>query len=233
MRQLAMTVMIGLNASIAPVASGGMVISEWMYSGSDGEFVEFTNIGPDSVDMTGWSYDDDSRTPGTVDLSAFGLVAPGESVLLTDVVAENFAAAWGLSGAKIIGGNQVNIGRADEINLYDADGILVDQLGYGDQTYAGTIRTQNASGNIPLADYDYTVVQTSWSLAVVNDAFGSWASAQGDIGSPGTAPVPEDTNDGSSPVIGQLCGLGMAEAAVAIALGLMCVRGGARRRYWS
>ncbi len=226
-------VTLGLVASLVQVASGGMVISEWMYSGTDGEFIEFTNTGPDSVDMTGWSFDDDGRTPGTVDLSAFGVVAPGESVLLTEVVAADFAAAWILSGVKIIGENATNLGRNDEINLYDASGNLVDRLTYGDETYAGTIRTQNASGGIPLADYDYTVVQTSWTLAVVDDDFGSWTSIQGDIASPGTAPIPQDTDDGTTPEIGGMCGLGTTEAAMGIALGLMFIQCGPRRRFWN
>lgn len=68
---------IGLVALLASAAFGDMVISEWMYSGTDGEYIEFTNNGSESVDMTGWSYDDDSQTPGTVDLSAFGVVEPG------------------------------------------------------------------------------------------------------------------------------------------------------------
>jgi len=224
-------VAVGLVASLVQVASGGMVISEWMYSGTDGEFIEFTNTGPDPVDVTGWSFDDDGRTPGAVDLSAFGVVALGESVLLTEVVAADFAAAWGLSGVKIIGENTTNLGRNDEINLYDASGNLVDRLTYGDETYAGTIRTQNASGNIPLTDYGYTVVQESWTLATVDDDFGSWVSTQGDIASPGSAPVPEDTGDGTAPVTGGICGLGITEAAMGIALGLMLIQTGPRRRF--
>ncbi len=176
---------------LAQSASGGMVISEWMYSGTNGEFIEFTNTGPDPVDMTGWSFDDDSQLPGTVGLSAFGVVAPGESVLLTEVEAAAFATAWGgLAGIGIIGGNTANLGRNDQINLYDADGILVDQLSYGDQTYPGTVRTQNMSCNIPTTDYGHGVVQTSWVLATVGDAYGSWMSSGGDIASPGMVPEP-------------------------------------------
>lgn len=176
---------------LAQIAVGGMVISEWMYSGTDGEFIEFTNTGPDAIDMTGWSYDDDSQTPGTVDLSGFGSVAPGASVVLTEVPAADFATAWGLSGVAIIGDNPANLGRNDQINLYDASNNLVAQLAYGDQTYPGTVRTQNASCNIPISDYGVTVVQASWTLAVVGDEYGSWASLNADVASPGTAPIPE------------------------------------------
>jgi predicted extracellular nuclease len=180
---------------VVPVAAADIVVSEWMYNGagtgSVGEFIEFTNIGPAAVDMTGWSFDDDSRLPGTFSLSAFGVVPVGKSVILTDDTAAAFIAAWGLSGVSVIGANTANLGRNDEINLFDASNALVDRLTYGDQNYAGTIRTQLKSGNIPAADYGYDVVQTTWALAAVGDAFGSWASTRGEVGSPGVAPLPE------------------------------------------
>ena len=54
----------------AATAQAQMRITEWMYNGkldgnSLGEFVEFTNVGSSAIDMTGWSFDDDSRTAGT------------------------------------------------------------------------------------------------------------------------------------------------------------------------
>ncbi len=180
-----------LVLSVTQVAGAGMVISEWMYSGANGEFIEFTNTGPDPVDMTGWSFDDDSAVPGSLGLSAFGVVGPGKSVILTEVDASAFAAAWGgLPGVSIIGNNPHNLGRNDAINLFDSLGVLVDTLAYGDQSYPGTVRTQNKSCNIPAADYGYTVAQTSWTLASAGDAYGSWTSSGGDIGSPGQIPEP-------------------------------------------
>ena len=183
-------VIISVIVAFAPVASGDMVISEWMYSGTDGEFIEFTNTGSSSIDLTGWSYDDDSQTPGTIDLSAFGVVAPGASVILTEVPAADFATAWGLTTVGIIGDNAANLGRNDQMNLYDADDNLIDQLAYGDEDYPGTVRTRDASCNIPATDYGYTVVQSSWVLATAGDAYGSWTSANGDVASPGRVPEP-------------------------------------------
>ncbi len=182
---LALSVLVALVS----VAFGEIVITEWMYnglgSGNTGEFVEFTNTGPNPVDMTGWSYDDDSRVAGTISLSAFGVVAPGQSVILTDETAADFAQIWGLSGVVIIGGNTANLGRNDEINLYDAEGNLVDRLTYGDETFPGTVRTQNKSCNIPATEYGYTEPQTSWVLAAAGDAFGSKASTRGEVASRG------------------------------------------------
>jgi MYXO-CTERM domain-containing protein len=195
---------VALLAALVQAASGSIVISEWMYSGTDGEFVEFTNTGPDAEDMTNWSYSDSDAEPGDVlFLDVFGLVLPGESVILTEAEPVLFRAAWGLdAGIRIFGPNtDSNLGRNDDINLYDAGGNLIDHLSYGDQTYPGTPRTQNRSCNIPGSDYGYTVAQTTWVLAGDGDEYGSWPSSGFDVGSPGIAPMPE-------PAAGLLLGLG-------------------------
>jgi hypothetical protein len=164
-----------------------ILITEYMYQGAPGEFVEFTNVCTDPVDMSGWSFDDDSRTPGSFDLSAFGIVEAGESVLLTEAAAETFRTAWELCPqVKIIGGlsGGNNLGRADEINLYDQNGNLVDRLTYGDQNFPGSIRTQNISGWVTAAGLGANNA-LEWVLSTVGDQEGSYANGSGIIGSPG------------------------------------------------
>ncbi|MBN1511185.1 MAG: lamin tail domain-containing protein [Phycisphaerae bacterium] len=163
-----------------------------MYSGANGEFVELTNVGAVPIDMAGWSFDDDSRLAGTQDLSGFGIVQPGQSVILTESIAGDFATAWGLSGVSIVGGISANLGRNDEINIYDGDSHLIDRLTYGDQDFPGSIRTQNVSGNptTPTVLGANDVFQ--WTLSAAADSYGSYASAAGDLGNPGTY-VPEPT----------------------------------------
>ena len=52
-----------LIVSIIGTSEGaGIRITEWLYSGSRGEFIELTNTSDSAIDLTGWSYDD-SRTP--------------------------------------------------------------------------------------------------------------------------------------------------------------------------
>jgi len=176
-------------AMIPVAAHADMVITEWMYSGTGGEFVEFTNTGPTEIDLTGWSFDDDSRIPGELDLSAFGPVQPGESVVITEDPAATFIADWGLSGVKVIGEYTNRLGRNDEINLYDAADNLVDRLTYGDEDFPGSIRTKDASGNVPPpalgANDCYAAV-----LSSAGDGYGSYASSNGDVGNPGVY-VPE------------------------------------------
>ncbi len=174
-----------LLLAITTSSKGQVQITEWLYSGTDGEFIEFTNTGDTAVDMTGWSFSDKSEVPGVIDLSGFGTVEPGESVILTEAEASVFASAWNLGGTKIIGGLTENLDRNDQINLYNADGLLEDHLVYGDSDYPGTPRARYASCNIPDADYDLTMAQVDWKLATERDSFGSQVSTGGDIASPG------------------------------------------------
>ena len=170
--------------------SGGMRITEFMYSGGSGEFVELTNMSGTAVDMSGWSLDDDHAVPGAFNLSAFGLVQPGESVIVTEANADAFRTAWNLPATvKIIGGlgsvgtGGNNYSRNDTINLYNA-GTLVDRLAFGDQTYPGTIRTQNASAQTCRQSLGVNNVSL-WTLSVAGDVYGSYLSSNGDKGTPG------------------------------------------------
>ena len=174
----------------ASANSAGLRITEWMYAGVSGEFVELTNLGAQAIDLTGWSLDDDHAVAGAFSLSAFGTVQPGESVVVTESVDSNFRAAWTLAPTvKVIGqlgvasGN--NFGRADQIHLFNASNLLEDRLDYGDQTYAGSIRTQNASGQVPCSAIAQNTVM-AWQLSAVGDAFGSHTATSGDVGTPGS-----------------------------------------------
>lgn len=180
------TLMVAIAAtSVVSAAHAQVRITEWMYSGEGPEFVEFTNLGSTAVDFAGWSYDDDSRTAGVLDLSAFGIVAAGETVLITEGDADQFRTSWSLaSSVKIIDGYTNNLGRNDEINLFDAAGNLVDRLTYGDGDFPGTIRTQERSGN-PLAGALGANDPSLWVLSSVGDSFGSYVSVDGDVGNPG------------------------------------------------
>ncbi len=171
-------------------SSTGLRITEWMYSGLNGEFIELTNLSEQAIDLTGWSIDDSNAVVGAFPLGTLGTVAPGESVVITDAVAADFRTAWNLpASAKVLGqlgvtsGN--NLGRADQIHVFNASGTLEDRLYFGDQTYVGSIRTQNASGQVPCTAIAQNTVM-DWQLSVVGDVYGSRASAAGDVGTPGT-----------------------------------------------
>lgn len=163
----------------------GLRVTEYMYSGASGEFVELTNLSGTAIDLTGWSMDDDSAIPGMLSLSAAGLVQPGQSILITDAVPASFKSAWGLETTMVLGPNTVAaLGRNDEINIFDAAGNLVERLQYGDETFPGTIRTQNKSGQACSQAIGQDTID-AWVLSAVGDAHASWLASTGESGSPG------------------------------------------------
>ncbi|MEV8214190.1 lamin tail domain-containing protein [Leifsonia sp. NPDC077715] len=189
------TLAFALPTAAQAVATPDVRITEWMYSPgtTGGEFVEFTNLGSTPVDLTGWSFDDDSETPGTVPLGSLGTLAPGESAIITESGDADFRAEWSLgSQVKILPGNTTGLGRADEINLFDGpDAVanLVDRLAYNDQG-TGTAkgpRTQGKSGVPTTAAALGANDASQWQLSAAGDSEQSWTSVSGDIGSPGTS----------------------------------------------
>ncbi|MGH7244831.1 MAG: lamin tail domain-containing protein [Phycisphaerales bacterium] len=184
---------IGLGIAIASGnAMGAIRITEWMYNGAGGtarEFVEITNLGASAVDMTGWSFDDNTRTAGSFLLNDIGMLNAGESAIITEQAAAAFRSAWGLGASiKVAGGNTNNLGRADEINIYDNLSNLIDRLTYDDQTIGGP-RTQGFSGNIAFANLGANAANLA-VISSVGDAYGSVLSGSGDVGNPGTYAVP-------------------------------------------
>jgi len=185
---------VALLTAGVTAAHADVRITEWMYNGN-AEFVEFTNLGTTAVDFAGWSYDDSGATPGAFDLSGFGLVAPGESVILTEALATDFRADWGLAASvKILSGYTHNLGRADQINLFNG-ATLIDRLTYADNGAAGGPRTNGVSGIAGTAAALGADDASLWQLSAVRDFEHSFASLGGETGSPGftqyAAAVPE------------------------------------------
>jgi predicted extracellular nuclease len=186
-------------------AMAGLHITEWMYKGDGGEFFELTNTGDNDINLAGWSYDDDSGIAGTFDLSSLGVIAAGESVIVTEDTAAQFSSDWGLDASvKVIGGVTNNIGSSDTINIYDASDSLMDTLTYE----KGTIKANSVSGN-PINLAALGVDDDSlWVLASVGDKYGSWASALGDVGNPGVFALSEVPVPGAVWLLGS-CLLGI------------------------
>ncbi len=179
-----------LAGASAQANTSGIYITEWMYQSASaneaGEFFELTNLGRNAVDFSNWSYDDDSRNSLTFNLSAFGVVAAGESVIVTELDAADFRQRWNLADSvKVIGNMNPNLGRNDEINIFDAELNLVDRLSYGDQNVPGSIRARYNTGRPGSLDVIGSNNAAGWVFSQVGDVEGSWRSTVGDIGSPG------------------------------------------------
>jgi hypothetical protein len=180
-------------------------LTEYLYSGNQGEFMEFTNRSNAAIDLTGWVVKDDQLALPGFSLTSLGVLQPGESFVVTEAIAADFRAAWNLPtttkvlgqlGAVGVGGS--NLGRSDQIHIYDQNGILIDRLFFGDQTFPGSIRAQNFSGQAPCAALGQNVI-ASWVLSAVGDSYGSVqsnanASNLRDVGSPGSTPTCSSAN---------------------------------------
>ena len=108
-----------LYSASAAQAQVNVQITEWMYTGPGGEFIEFTNLGESAVDFNGWVYDDNSRfntvALGGFSLSELGVLLPGQSAVLTESNAIDFRSEWSLNaGISVLGGYTNNLGRGDE-----------------------------------------------------------------------------------------------------------------------
>lgn len=185
-------------AAASSVANAQLVITEVSYKGLFGEYIEVTNTGS-ALDVTGYSFDDSSNNPGTVDFPAETL-ANGQCVIITEVSSAIFTQAWYTEPVSdpvitnapfIIGNNTANLGRADTIYIYDDAEDEVDALTYDDENDNGP-RTEDVSA----------CPRTGWNAALpnmknsgTNDWFlstsvsGSWkagvAGATGPTGNPG------------------------------------------------
>ena len=169
-----------------------MRITEFMYksmyqsTNGQGEFIELTNVGNAPINLSGWSYDDDLTKPGSFNISGFGYVQPGESVIITDTTETGFRTNWSLpSSVKVLGRNvNNNLSRNGNMYLLNGSNPPVDQLTYGDQGILGSIRAQFRSGYTILGNLGMNMI-ANWVLSSVGDALVSKTSTTGDIGNPG------------------------------------------------
>ena len=175
------------QADITPasgVTAVKLSVSEIM-SGSNStaynaDWFEIHNYGDSAVDMTGFSWDDESEIPGTSTFPAV-TVQPGQAIVVLDDVAankDNFLAEWKLyAGSVTIVANDELTGsfpslsqNGDAVFLYDANGA------------------EMASGVYTAATAGFAV-EFDTTGAFLGDAVdgtnGAYTSLEGDVGSPG------------------------------------------------
>ena len=196
-------------ASSAANAAPNVQITEIMYTGLFGEFVEITNVGDADQSMTDWKFSDNRRGLTGSDftsLSQIGTLSAGECAIITEVSDAIFIQAWyteptdngtTLASGNIVENNSVNLGRSDEVNIYPSTATngatdQQDRVTYNDQG-AGSVdgpRSEDVSA-IPEFD-DYTATFSGWVLSEGGATDEAWkagvAGAPGPVGSPGVFP---------------------------------------------
>ena len=193
------------QADIMPSTGGGsavkLSVSEIMAGSNstayNADWFEIHNYGDSAVDLTGYSWDDESEIPGT---STFPMVTvqPGQAIVVLDDVAANkdaFLAEWKLyAGSVTIVANDELTGsfpslsqNGDAVFLYDANGA------------------EMASGVYTAATAGFAV-EFDTTGAFLGDAVdgsnGAYTSLEGDVGSPGN--LTPNTGFGEAAVISSI-----------------------------
>ncbi|WP_223693998.1 lamin tail domain-containing protein [Leifsonia poae] len=178
-------------ATAAPTE--GLRITEFSYGGlasgahGDGEYTELTNLSPTPIDLSGWVFETGTTATaaGGLPLAPLGTVAPGQSVIVTDLTAAEFRTEWSLgSSVKVLDNNKahtLNKGP-NGIHIFDPSGAEVDSL-----TYNGFLSAKGKAAWVDAAHVGgkADVAAGGWTIATSGDAEHSYASATGSIGSPG------------------------------------------------
>ncbi|QJE97979.1 hypothetical protein [Luteolibacter luteus] len=189
-------------------ANAQLKITEVMYKGMFGEFIEVTNTGSalTASQTDDYSYDDSGASAGKVPFPAVAL-ANNQCVIITEVSSAIFNLAWytepsGDNGLitvapVIIGNSTDNLGRSDTINIFQ-NSTVVDKLSYNDEAVPPNgPRTEDVSA-VPITGWDHTLDNmtnggvTEWKLSNTSDVATKWqagnpsqSAGSAPIGSPG------------------------------------------------
>jgi hypothetical protein len=181
-------------AMLTNLASADILITEVMSSSShpggtsNADWFELTNNGSSVVDITGWSWDDDSNTPGTANFGSITSIAPGESIIVTGETVGQEAAwrtDWNVPGTIQIAnpGNTPGLSSGgDTLYVYDNTNTQVTTLTFGVATTGFSFEWDPSGNSLGLS----VAGQNGAYVAPFNGA----GAAGSDVGSPGIA-IPE------------------------------------------
>jgi hypothetical protein len=173
-----------------------LVITEAMSSSShtataaDGDWWELYNSGSSAVDLTGYSWDDNTATAGSASFGSLTSIGADQAIIICQETKGAEAAwetLWGISGVTVINlGNKEfqNLGSSgDEVHVYNASSVEVASVSFGTATTGHSFEWDSAGNYLGI------------SVLGENGAFQATADAGGgpDIASPGVVvtAVPE------------------------------------------
>ncbi|MBY0262342.1 MAG: lamin tail domain-containing protein [Phycisphaerales bacterium] len=181
--------------TVATLSLGQVRITEFMSEGQGDtlqgnggrrqrEFFEITNLGPVTADVSTWSYNDDNVNDPHNFGPSIGSIAPGESIVFTQMTADAFRTLWNLpTSTRIYSYLQLSsLGNADTINIYSSftqnASTLVDSL-----SYVADARGSGISRNRPGLDGSNQFANPLWIPSSVGDGFGSALAPNAPAGS--------------------------------------------------
>ncbi len=169
------------------------VMSESRHPGgpANGDWWELTNKGPGDIDLGGFSWDDNDAVPGNTIFPNI-TIGGGESIILVDEADANladFKNAWGLDGAvqvldrdRFTGSVQFSglSALGDELYLYDASGVELTSVTFGDSAGGGKSFEWDVDGT----SLGFSEDDENGAYVALNDGAGGSGI---DVGSPGIA----------------------------------------------
>lgn len=190
---------IGLAAATLAGANAAVVITEVMSSSAHGggtnnaDWFELTNTGLSAADITGWSWDDDTVTPGSAGFGSITSIGAGRSIIFngeTLGAEASWISNWGLSGVTVVnlGGTifQSISTTGDQVNIYDASNSLVASVSFGTAT-TGFSFEWDSSGNF----LGLSAIGENGAFQAVSNGQTTGLGAGVDVGSPGLVPEPK------------------------------------------
>ena len=202
-----------LAASVASVASANIRITEVMSSSNGGgtptpDWIEVTNYGSSSVDLTGWRIDDGSfNVAVSAALNGITSIAAGESVIFIES-----AAGAGIAGFRTFWGGLSSM----QVGYYSGSGLGFSSGGDGACLFngSGSILSQVSFGAATSGSSFFY----GWDAAgVLDSSFNGLVSTVGTIGTQVTFSASSDTGSlGTAigvPTPGALALLGLAGLA--------------------
>lgn len=213
MKNIVTTLAAIAAVTVSAQAAPNVQITEIMYTGLFGEFIELTNIGadPQSFDTpgsiggtatVGWSFSDSDNVAGEVSLAQIDELSDGESAIITEVSDTIFIQAWyteppanpvTLAATNIVENNAVNLGRSDTVNIYDENGNTKDSVVYSDP-FGPRSEDVSAKPDATLSAQGTNAAFSTWLLSTTSGApnGNAWKAgvtgAPGPVGSPGKYP---------------------------------------------
>ena len=177
-------------------------VSPWSSSAGNSPYAadwfELTNTGSTTVNLAGWSMDDDSAVAGIAPLSGVASLGAGQSAVFIDTAVAGDAAKIASFKATWFGTNvptNILIGTytgtgvglstgGDQVNVFDNSNTLQAKVIFGAVTNAKGPTLDNAAGLNGVTISTLSIVGTNGAFSAVNDPL--------EIGSPGSiAAVPE------------------------------------------
>ncbi|WP_309386003.1 lamin tail domain-containing protein [Cerasicoccus frondis] len=198
------SILCGAWAATSSVSAQDLLLTEILSSENSAggeDFWELTNVGVTTVDLSNWSWDDDSRVAGTAIIPDGTLIEPGESIIFTKMEAGSFRSWWGLPETVqvLTGDGAPGLGGDDGVALfndasvevlffsYAAGGFVLSDgsLSLGD--HAGLSAGGSSETASLIIDPTFGIEYPRYTVADGAN-FGTVASTidAGDVGSPGS-----------------------------------------------